>query len=181
MAARMAILRPDLAARLAIVTSGGTAPRLGGELDRDWIAASRAAYDYRGGADTEDGFILMNSRLSKIADAQFELMLRENYRRAVASGQIEMFRRRTPSETDPENYARLQEKYIHPHLGQLVMPVLIMWAAEDPSVPVERAVRLMRLIPHADLHVFGGAAHMVMLDRREAFNRLLADWCAGDR
>jgi pimeloyl-ACP methyl ester carboxylesterase len=180
MAARVAILRPRLVAKLAIVTSGATAPRLGGELDRGWIAASKTAYDYKGGADTEDGFIRTNSSLSRIVDAHFEGVLRENYRRAVASGQIEMFRRRPPAETDAERYVQLQEKYIHPHLAELTMPVLIVWAAEDPTVPVERAVGLMRLIPHADLHVFGGASHMVMLDRREAFNRLLANWCADD-
>ncbi len=181
MATRIAILRPSLVAKLVIVTSGGTAPRLGGELDCDWIAASKAAYDYKSGADTEDGFIRTNSSLSKIADAHFERVLRENYRRAVASRQIEMFRRRPPEETDPERYVQLQEKYIHPYLSQLAMPVLIVWAAEDPTVPVERAVCLMRLIPHADLHVFGGASHMVMFDRREGFNGLLASWCADER
>ncbi len=181
MAARMAILRPGLVAKLAIVTSGGTAPRLGGELDHAWIAAGRKAYDYRNGIGTEEDFIRTNSSLSKNADPLFERMLRENYRRAVASGQIEMFRRRTAEETDTERYLELQEKHIHPYLAELAMPVLIIWAAEDATVPVERAVRLMRLMPHADLHVFGAASHMVMLDRAEGFNALLASWCAGER
>jgi pimeloyl-ACP methyl ester carboxylesterase len=181
MAARMAILRPGLVAKLSIVTSGATAPRLGGELDRDWMAAGKVAYDYRNGIDTEDDFIRTNSSLSKIADKRFEQMLRENYRRAAASGQIQMFRQRTAGETDSERYLQLQEKHIHPYLSQLAMPVLIVWAAEDATVPVERAVRLMRLMPHADLHVFGGASHMVMVDRREGFNALLASWCAGER
>ena len=178
MATRMAILRPSLAACLVIVTRGGTAPRLGGELDRDWMAASKAAYDFKGGADSEEGFIRTNSRLTKTSDAPFKQMLRENYRRAVASGQIEMFSARPAEETDIERYTELQEKHIHPYLSQLAMPVLIIWAAEDPTVPDERAVALKRLIPQADLHVFGGTSHMVMLDRSQGFNRLLESWCA---
>lgn len=180
MAARMAILRPQLAAKLVIVTSGGTAPRLGGALDREWIAASKSAYNYKSGIETEEGFIRTNSSLSKTGDAHFERVLRENYRRAVASGQIEMFQRRPPEETDTEHYLRMQEEHIHPYLPQLTMPVLIVWAAQDPTVPVERGVNLMRLIRHADFHVFGGASHMVMVDRRQSFNGLLASWCADE-
>jgi pimeloyl-ACP methyl ester carboxylesterase len=180
MAARMAILRPELVAKLVIITSGGTAPRLGGGLDREWMAASESAYDYKGGADNEEIFIRSNATLRRHNDPGVEHLFRENYRRAVASGQIEMFRRRSSEETDIERYALMQEEHIHPYLHQLAMPVLILWAAEDPTVPVERALRLARLIPQADLHVFGGASHMVMFDRQDAFNRLLANWCVDD-
>ncbi|MFO1056131.1 MAG: hypothetical protein U1E53_04105 [Dongiaceae bacterium] len=36
----------------------------------------------------------------------------------------------------------------------------------------------MDLIPGAELHVLGGAGHMVMHDRPAAFNRTVAAWCA---
>ena len=180
MAARMAITRPSLAEKLVIVTSGGTAPRLGGELDREWMAASKTAYDYKSGAANEDSFIRGNAILRRTADPAIEAMLRDNYRRALASGQIEMFRRRPAAETDIERYTLLQEDHIHPYLPQLLLPVLILWASDDPTVPVERGLRLARMFPTADFHVFGGASHMVMFDRREAFSRLLAEWCAGD-
>jgi len=181
MATRMAIERPALAAGLVIVTSGGTAPRLGGALDRGWMEASKSAYDYGGGADTEDGFIRANGSLSRAADPALERLLRGNYRRAAAAGQIEMFRNLPADERDLDLYVRLQETHIHPHLAALETPTLIVWASSDPTVPVERGVALMRLFPQADLHVFGGASHMVMLDRAEGFNRLLAGWCAGRR
>lgn len=181
MATRMAIERPALAAGLVLVTSGGTAPRLGGELDRGWMEASKSAYDYSGGADTEDAFIRANASLSHGADPALERLLRENYRRAAAAGQIEMFRNLPADERDLDLYLRLQETHIHPYLAALETPTLIVWASSDPTVPVERGVALMRLFPQADLHVFGGASHMVMLDRAEGFNRLLAGWCAGRR
>jgi pimeloyl-ACP methyl ester carboxylesterase len=179
MATRMAIERPMLASGLVLVTTGGTAPRLGGELDRDWIAASKAAYDYSGGADTEEGFIRANALLTRVPDPLLEQKLRQNYRRAAAAGQIAMFRDLPADERDLDRYLRLQETQIHPYLAAVAAPTLIVWAALDPTVPVERGVALMRCFPRADLHVFGGASHMVMLDRADDFNCLLASWCAG--
>ncbi len=179
MATRMAIARPELASGLVIVTSGGTAPRLGGELDRGWMEASKTAYDYSGGADTEDGFIRANGSLSRRNDPALERLLRENYRRAATAGQIAMFRNLPADELDLDRYVQLQERHIHPHLSALTTPTLIVWASDDPTVPVERGVALMRLFPRADLHVLGGASHMVMHDRADGFNRLLAGWCAG--
>ncbi len=176
--ARLAILRPNLAAKLVIVTSGATSPRLGGDLDREWVAASKAAYDYGGGVDTEDGFIRTNSRLGKANDPEFEAIIRDNYRRATAAGQVEMFRHLPEAESDPIKYVALQETYIHPFLPQFTVPTLLIWAAEDGTVPVERGLKLMRLFPKADMHVFAGAAHMVMLDRTDDFNRLLMNWCS---
>jgi pimeloyl-ACP methyl ester carboxylesterase len=179
LAARMAILRPDLVDKLAIVTSGATAPRLGGDLDRAWMEASKAAYSYAEGCDSEEGFIHTSAKLSLSVDSRLEQLWRESYRRARAAGQVEMWRRLPPQARDPASYVRLQEETIHPHLGRLRMPVLLIWAARDATVPVERALALMELIPHADLHVFGAAAHMVMHDRMADFNRLLEGWCAG--
>src|SRR4029077_10264863 len=98
--------------------------RSAGESAREWMAASKAAYDYKAGADSEEDFIRANSTLRRTNDPAIERLFRENYRRAVASGQIEMFRLRSPEETDIERYTLLQEEHIHPYLPQLAMPVL---------------------------------------------------------
>jgi pimeloyl-ACP methyl ester carboxylesterase len=178
MAPYMAIQRPTLPSGVVIVTSGATAPKLGGDRDRDWLAASKAAYDYAGGVDTEDDFIRTNASLAMSGDAEAETILRANYRRARAAGQIEMFRNLPESETSFEGYVGTQERHIHPHLASLAAPILLIWAANDPTVPIERGVALQRTAKHADLHVLGDASHMVMLDRADAFNRLLGGWCA---
>lgn len=178
MAAAMAIERPRFASGVVIVTSGATAPRLGGSLDDAWIEASSKAYNYKDGVDTEDAFIRTNASLAFHTDGETEAILRENYRRASATGQIKMFRDLPPDETDFERYVALQEARIHPHLASLAVPILLVWAANDPTVPVERGIALMRIAGgNADLHVLGEASHMVMLDRAEAFNRLLENWC----
>ncbi|MEX2297516.1 MAG: alpha/beta hydrolase [Dongiaceae bacterium] len=177
MAARMAIVRPSLARKLVLVTTGGTAPRLGGEADRGWMEASSHAYDFRALTENEESYVAGNNRLGKLQDAEYEAIVRDAYRRAAARDQLEIFRNLPEAETDFLKYVELQEKHIHPHLASLTMKTLLIWATEDRTVPVERGLALMRLIPNADMHVLGGASHMVMLDRTDDFNRLLLAWC----
>ena len=180
MAARMATEQPERVARLVLVTSGGTAPRLGGELDRGWIAASEAAYDVGSAGGDEDALVRGDPHLRRGADPGYEAVLRSNYRRARQSGSWAMFQSLPPSETDYELYTRLQEQELFPRLGRLQAPCLLVWARDDATVPVERALRLMDLIPGAELHVLRDAGHMVMHDRPAAFHRAVAGWCAAE-
>ena len=89
-----------------------------------------------------------------------------------------MFRNLPRTETEPELYVQLQERFIHPYLPKLTVPTLLIWGAEDATVPIERGLLLLRILSQGDLHVFGRAAHMVMLDRADDFARLLASWAA---
>jgi pimeloyl-ACP methyl ester carboxylesterase len=175
----MAIVRPSLARGVVIVTSGGTSPKLGGDADLGWMNASRHAYDYRGLTESEDAYIAGNSRLCRVSDPEYEAVVRDAFRRANERGQVEIFRNLPESETDYLQYANLQERHIHPHLATLTAPTLLIWATEDHTVPVERGLKLMRMIPNADIHVLSGASHMVMFDRTAAFNGVLASWCGG--
>lgn len=181
MAAYIALNHPDIARRLVIVTSGGVSPRLGGALDDDWIEASKSAYDYPDQAVGEDHFVATNSHLKKSRDPDFEAILRENYRLAQSSGQAALLVNLRATESDPRRYVELQEEKILPRLGELTIPVLLVWAADDATVPVARAVKLRDLIPSADLHVFHGAGHMVMHDRATDFSTLIGIWCRPTR
>jgi pimeloyl-ACP methyl ester carboxylesterase len=180
MAARMAIVRPALVQKLVIVTSGGTAPRLGGKADRGWMAASSHAYDFRALTESEESYVRGNNRLAKVSDPEFETILRDAYRRAAERNQLEIFCNLPESETNFLKYVELQEQHIHPHLAKLTAPTLLVWATEDHTVPVERGLALMRMIPNADMHVLANAAHMVMFDRTAAFNRVLGAWCGSE-
>jgi pimeloyl-ACP methyl ester carboxylesterase len=178
MAARMAVEQPKRVEKIVLVTSGGTSPRLGGELDRGWMEASDAAYDVQDGKATEDTCIRNDPHLRRIKDADYERVLRENYRRAQRGGSYDMFQSLPLAETDYHLYTQLQEQHLFPFLGQLSIPALLIWARNDPTVPVERGLKLMDMIAGAELHVISDAAHMVMHDRPEAFNGLLRAWCA---
>lgn len=175
-ATKLAIDQPDRIAHLAIVTSGATAPKLGTDQDHLWRAAAAKAYGVADGCRTEDAFIRTISGLSVTNPPEYLQILRSNYRAAVATDQ---FLRLSVFSADCRDYTRytlLQEEVIHPYLSAVKARALLIWAAEDDTVPVERGKRLLDLIPGADMYVLARAAHMVMIDRPDAFNRLLSDF-----
>jgi pimeloyl-ACP methyl ester carboxylesterase len=61
-------------------------------------------------------------------------------------------------------------------LGGLRIPALILWGLQDRGVGVERGLALLRAMPTAEMHVFGGASHWLQRDRPERVNQLVADF-----
>ena len=177
MAARLAIVAPEIVSQVVIVNSGGTAPYLGGTADKEWIAAAEAAYNEPGRFDNEDSFIRASARLSHTEDLELERILRENYRHALAVGQGELFRHMPGSETGYDTYGDLQAKYVLPFLAEFDKPVLLIWSTGDATVPIERGLKLLECIPGAELHVLQDCAHNVMHDQRKQFSGLLRGWC----
>lgn len=53
----------------------------------------------------------------------------------------------------------IQDRY-----GELDLPVLVCWSAEDTWIPVARAHELAKLIPGAKLRIIEGAGHLVQED-----------------
>ena len=177
MAARIAIVEPSRARSLVLVTTGGTAPYLGGDADKAWMAAADAAYNDPSRFDSEDDFIRTSAHLSRHPDAQYEAILRENFRRAIEAGQDEMFRKLPKTDADYAAYGDLQKEYVLPFLGQLSIPSLLIWSTDDTTVPVSRGLKLLEAMPNAELHVIRDAAHNVMHDQTARFNRVLANFC----
>jgi len=58
-------------------------------------------------------------------------------------------------------------------LGELKMPVQLIWGADDPLFPVAHATRAHGLIPDCRLAVIEGAGHTPQAERPEEFNRVL--------
>jgi pimeloyl-ACP methyl ester carboxylesterase len=61
-------------------------------------------------------------------------------------------------------------------LRDLEQPTLLIHGRDDQVIPLEVSERMLRLIPHAQLHVFGECGHWVQIERAEAFTRLLVDF-----
>ncbi len=175
-ALRIAIERPDLVDRLVVVTSGGAAPALGDDADAAWMTASLEAYDYDAQTRDEESFIASRFR-DRPRDDRLEAVVRAGYRLAEGTGKLDQFRKRPVTGASLAAYARLQEEHLFPYLGDIAGPCLLVWAAGDRTVPVERGLKLMRMLPRADLHVFRHAGHMVMHDRADDFARLVTSWC----
>jgi len=61
-------------------------------------------------------------------------------------------------------------------LPRIDIPTLVVGGTADALTPPAHAKQMARLIPGARLELFEGAGHMVMLERTESFNRLVADF-----
>lgn len=59
--------------------------------------------------------------------------------------------------------------------------VLLIHGREDYVVPMETSERLFRLIPRAQLHLFGQCGHWSHVDHAEEFNRLVVAFYQGAR
>ena len=75
--------------------------------------------------------------------------------------------------------AQADQRYtdeIEPLYPTLDLPVLVAWGAEDTWIPVDRAHRLARLIPGAELTIVENAGHLIQLDQPAELERILSDW-----
>lgn len=61
-------------------------------------------------------------------------------------------------------------------LRELPQQTLIIHGRDDQVIPLEVSERLLRLIPHAQMHVFGECGHWVQIEQAAAFTRLLSDF-----
>ncbi|QLY27980.1 alpha/beta fold hydrolase [Nocardia huaxiensis] len=57
-------------------------------------------------------------------------------------------------------------------LHKVKCPVLLTWGLEDRQCPPDMAMMPLRLIPHAELHTFPKCGHWVMVEAKEAFERV---------
>jgi pimeloyl-ACP methyl ester carboxylesterase len=75
--------------------------------------------------------------------------------------------------------AQADQRYtdaVEPLYPSLDLPVLVVWGTEDRWIPVDRAHRLARLIPGAELRLIPGAGHLVQLDAPAALTGVLQRW-----
>jgi 4,5:9,10-diseco-3-hydroxy-5,9,17-trioxoandrosta-1(10),2-diene-4-oate hydrolase len=59
-------------------------------------------------------------------------------------------------------------------------PTLLVWGREDRVNPLDGALVPLKLLRNSQLHVFGGCGHWAQLEKFDEFNRLAADFLAGD-
>lgn len=64
-------------------------------------------------------------------------------------------------------------------LGEIQAPTLIVWGAQDQTIPVSHAYTAQQLIPNARLHIFQGCGHLTQMEVPEDFNRLVIDFLLG--
>ncbi|MER9445965.1 alpha/beta hydrolase [Mesorhizobium sp. M0340] len=171
-AARVAIVRPDLVSKLVLLTGNSVSPPFGDDRDEAWMRANEQAYDYSRPMPTEEEFITAWRGYGQdVEDAK-----REAYRLTAARGQYEVAQRLPEEETNFRLYVVLQQKYIIPYLHRLQTKTLIIWSKNDPLVTPDHGLKLAKLIRNSDFHLLNNAGHAIHIDQSEAVNRLIRKW-----
>jgi pimeloyl-ACP methyl ester carboxylesterase len=70
----------------------------------------------------------------------------------------------------PDSYARL---------GQLDVPVLLIWGREDRTLPLEQSQPILKLVPRAEFHIIANAGHIPNVERPEIVNPILLSFLDG--
>ncbi len=70
-------------------------------------------------------------------------------------------------------FTRLLRDDARPLLRALRLPVLLLWGANDPLVPLSYGQQMLQEIPNARLRVIENAGHIPMWENPEAFHREL--------
>jgi len=61
-------------------------------------------------------------------------------------------------------------------MHKLQCPTLLTWGLDDRQCPPDMPMIPMRLIPNAELHVFPNCGHWVMIEAKEAFERVTLEF-----
>jgi pimeloyl-ACP methyl ester carboxylesterase len=86
-----------------------------------------------------------------------------------AEGQAAFYRQ--ISQADQSYTDEIQERY-----SSLDLPVLVIWGKDDTWIPVDRAHRLVELIPFAQLELIPDAGHLVHYDQPVGLATMLHHW-----
>lgn len=175
-AARVAIMRPDLVSKLVLLTASSVSPAFGDERDEGWMQACQQAYDWSRRMPTEEEFVARRRDTTVAYSRELEDATLEAYRRAKAREQWQIWQTLPEEETDMRLYVLLQQKYIFPFLDRLQAQTMIIWSKNDLTVPPDRGLMLAKLIRNSDFHLLSNAGHCVQIDQSEKVNRLIRDW-----
>ncbi len=63
-------------------------------------------------------------------------------------------------------------------LRAIDVPVLLIHGSQDRIVPLEHGLALLRALPDARMHIFGGCGHATPLERTDEFNNLVRNFLA---
>lgn len=61
-------------------------------------------------------------------------------------------------------------------IGKVACPTLLTWGRDDRQCPPDMAMIPMRMIPDAELHIFPKCGHWVMIEAKQAFERVTLEF-----
>src|SRR5712692_1885977 len=159
-ALQMAIRHSDIAARLILADCGAAFSEPGREAFRNMAAASKA----KGLSAITD--VAMRRLFAPEFQEQHPDLMRDR-REAFLSTDAEVFRAACTA---------LAELDLRPQLGQVKVPVLVLVGEHDEATPPPMSHELAAGLPHAQLKIIPGCAHVPQLQSPEVFLEAIGDF-----
>lgn len=158
----LAVRHPQRVHRMVLMGSGG--------LEMELTAGLDAAWGYQPSAANMRRLMeIFAYDQALVSDDLAELRYRASIRPGVFENYARMFAE--PRQQRIRDIAQREED-----LARIAHPTLIVHGREDRVVPMESSIRLHRLIPDSQLHVFGRCGHWTQIEHAAAFNRMAAEF-----
>ncbi len=102
-----------------------------------------------------------------------EQMAELRYQASIRPGAQEAFSSMFPQprQNNVEALATYEDR-----LSGVTNPTLLVHGREDRVIPLATSLKLLSVLPNAQLHVFGHCGHWTQLEPRDTFNRLVRDF-----
>lgn len=172
-AVRLALDHPDKAGRLVLMAPGGLGLNV---LSPDPTEGIKKLYAF-GAPPGPSKQKLAEFLRTLVFDASMitEELVEERYRTAADPETLASMKAMGMSFMRP---GAAQEAMLWREAYRLRQRVLLVWGREDRVNPLDGALAALKLIPRAQLHVFGGCGHWAMLEKFDEFNALTAQFLA---
>jgi 4,5:9,10-diseco-3-hydroxy-5,9,17-trioxoandrosta-1(10),2-diene-4-oate hydrolase len=172
-AVRLALNHPDKAGRLVLMAPGGLGLNV---FAPDPTEGIKKLYQFAAppGPSPEKLADFLRTLVFDPALITDELVA-ERYRHASDPESLEAMKAMGMSFLRP---GAAEEAMLWREAYRLRQRVLLVWGREDRVNPLDGALAALKLIPRAQLHVFGGCGHWAMLEKFDEFNRLTTDFLA---
>ncbi len=173
-AVRFALRHPDRAGRLVLMAPGGLslnvfAPDPTEGIKRLYAFAAPPGPSREKLAEFLRTLVFDQSLITdELVEERFKTASDPESLRAMAS--------MGASFTRPESF---EDGLLWREAHRLRQRVLLIWGREDRVNPLDGALVALKLMPRAELHVFGRCGHWAQLERFAEFNRLTMDFLGG--
>ncbi len=176
----LALARPREVSALVLLDSGAIAPHGNLLLDGTWSEAARALLTF--GTDDVSTADLVRVWRQTVFDPRVldEPAVAVAFSTWVAGGGLDRYRE-AQAAVDPMALHNQDRADLAGHLGDLRLPVLLLWGREDASAPYRRAVPLLAVLPDAELRVLPRCGHNSMWDRPSAVAAAILDFVSRGR
>lgn len=168
-AVRFALNHPDRAGRLVLMGPGGLSLNVFAPDPTEGVGKLMAFGREPSREALADFLRTMVHDSSLITDE----LIDERFAAATTPESLAAMKAMGASFARPDSY---EEGLLWREAHRLRQRVLLVWGREDRVNPLDGALLALKLIPRAQLHVFGGCGHWAQLEKFDEFNRITQDF-----